>query len=45
MGCIDWAALPSIVELYSVKDVPLFIEKLEAIRDHIRMIQEVERGQ
>ena len=44
MGCIDWAALPAIVELYNVKDVPLFIEKLEAVRDHIRMIQEVDRG-
>ena len=45
MGGIDWAALPAVVELYGVQDVPLFIEKLEAVRDHIRMIQEVERGQ
>ena len=44
MGGIDWAALPAVVELYNVKDIPLFIQKLEAVRDHIRMIEEVERG-
>ncbi len=43
-GSIDWAALPVIVELFNVSDVPLFISKLVAVRDHVRMIEEVERG-
>jgi hypothetical protein len=37
-GQIDWAALPVIVELYGVEDVDLFIAKLDAIREHKRMI-------
>jgi hypothetical protein len=44
MGGIDWAAMPVVVELYNVKDIPLFIQKLEAVRDHIRMIEEAGHG-
>lgn len=39
-GMIDWTALPIVVELYGVEDVGLFISKLEAIREHVRMISD-----
>lgn len=39
-GVIDWTALPIVVEIYGVEDVALFISKLEAIREHLRMIGE-----
>lgn len=39
-GMIDWAALPIVVEIYGIEDVPLFISKLEAIREHLRMVAE-----
>lgn len=34
-GCIDWAALDIIVELYGIEDVPLFISQLDEIRRHM----------
>ena len=37
-GSIDWAAMPAIVELYGIDDVECFIAKLEAVRDHKRMV-------
>ena len=39
-GQIDWDALPVIVEIYGISDIEVFIAKLDAIRDHNRMIQE-----
>lgn len=36
MGGIDWSALPLMVELYGVDDVPAFVQRLRAIRDGMR---------
>ena len=43
-GAIDWSAMDSIVALYDIQDVPLFIDKLEAIREHVKMIQDMQNG-
>lgn len=34
-GRIDWTALETIVELYGVEDVPLFISQLDVIQTHM----------
>ena len=44
MGGIDWAALPIIIEIYGISDVEVFVAKLNAIRDHTRMVQEQKSG-
>ena len=31
---MNWTALPTIVSLYGIEDVDLFIHRLKAIRDH-----------
>jgi hypothetical protein len=33
-GRIDWAAMPTVVELLGIHDVELFIERLVTIRDY-----------
>ena len=34
-GKLDWTALPLLVELYGIVDVPVFVAELVAIRDHL----------
>lgn len=43
-GRIDWAAIPVIVDLYGIEDVEMFIDKLSAIREHVRLIKEQASG-
>ena len=43
-GCIDWAAMPILIDVYGVEDVELFIAKLDAIRAHKQLVQESLHG-
>ncbi len=43
-GCLDWHALPLVVEIFGIDDVETFVQQLIAIRDFQRKQSEVEHG-